>query len=72
MLLLIPGSHWKGGRRLSELGRMVWGRHLHVSADTMALKTGLTVGKLDSTKREIDNGGITFFDKIVLCEPLDM
>jgi len=72
MLLLTPGSHWKGGRRLNESGRMVWGRRLHVSADTTASKTGLTVGKLDSTKREIDNGGISFFDKVVFCEPLDM
>jgi hypothetical protein len=51
---------------------MAWGRHLLVSADTTALKTGLTVGKLDSTKREVDNGRISFFYKVVLGEPFDV
>jgi hypothetical protein len=51
---------------------MVLGRHLLVSADTTALKTGLTIGKLDSSKWEVDHGGISLFNKIVLCEPLDM
>jgi hypothetical protein len=51
---------------------MAWGQHLLVSADTTALKTELTIGKLDSTKWEVNHGGISLFNKIVLCEPLDM
>jgi hypothetical protein len=43
-----------------------------LAADTTALKTGLTVGKLDSTKGEVDHCGISFFDEVVLCEPLDV
>jgi hypothetical protein len=72
MLLSIRGSRSRGDHRLSGLGRMAWGRHLLVSADTTALKTGLTVGKLDSTKREVDNGRISFFYKVVLGEPFDV
>ena len=72
MLLWIRGLHWRGDHRLSELDRMVLGRHLLVSADTTALKTGLTIGKLDSTEGKVDYCGISFFNKVVLCEPLDM
>jgi len=35
-------------------------------------RIGLTVGKLDSTKREVDNCGISLLDKVVLCEPFDV
>ena len=73
MLSLIPKSRWKGDRRLNELGRKVWDQHLENHEHVYEVEVmGLTVRELDSSEGKVNHCRISFLNKVVFCEPLDV